>query len=66
MTRGEETKSTTLKEVTNILYNANRIDVRSAALFRVALGLVTLWDLSNRWPDRCDFYSDEVSAGKLQ
>lgn len=35
------------------------LDLRSIALFRICLALVTLYDLAGRWPDLAAFLSDE-------
>ena len=35
------------------------VDIRTAALFRVALAIAVIADVNEHWPDRCDFYSDE-------
>jgi len=42
------------------------IDVRSAALLRVALGVYVMVDCGGNWPDRCDMFSDEVRQGTHQ
>ena len=35
------------------------IDVRTLALFRLVLCVLAIVDLSSKWPDRCEFYSND-------
>jgi len=57
--------SSLVKDASTLLGNVAAslsVDVRSAALLRVALGAYVILDFAGNWPDRCDMFSDEVGS----